>query len=154
MNEKQISKYIELAREISTLSPDAETKVGAVMLNSNEIVIAGAFNGFVVGSRSEDLPTTRPDKYEFILHAERNMLYKCSREGIKTKNSTVVCTLSPCLECIRAMFQSGVKTVAYEITYPGCSSLGYYENLADIVIIKKTVGKYTVLEMSNVDRSI
>ena len=78
------------------------------------------------------------------------MLYNCSYEHIKTRNTTIVCTLSPCLECVRAMYQSGVVSVIYEDIYHACSSLGFYENLADVVITKTKVGKYSALEMSSV----
>lgn len=141
---------MNMAKEMANLSPDEETKVGAIMLSSENRIIASSFNGFLRGADDSDLPKKRPLKYEFMQHAERNMLYNCSYEGIRTKNTTVICTLSPCLECLRAMYQSGVKTVIFEKTYHACSSLGFYENLADVVVKKTDLNGYTMLEMTSV----
>ena len=139
-----------MARAMAKNSPDEETQVGAIMLSSEGRVIASSFNGFLRGAIDKDLPTKRPDKHKFIQHAERNILYNCAYEGIRTKNTTIICTLSPCLDCLRACFQSGVTTIIYKDTYHACSALGFYENLADVVVSKYTFGNYTVLEMSSV----
>ena len=141
---------MNMAREMAKLSPDVETQVGAIMLSSEGRIIASSFNGYLRGADDNDLPSTRPDKYEFMQHAERNMLYNCAYEGIRTKDTTIICTLSPCLECLRACFQSGVKTIIFEETYHACSSLCFYEHLADVVVEKTILGNYTILEMSPV----
>lgn len=150
MDLKKIDTYMNMAYEMAKLSPDQETQVGAIMLSSESRVIASSFNGFLRGAIDQDLPKTRPDKYEFIQHAERNMIYNCSYEGIRTKDTTIICTLSPCLDCLRAIYQAGVRTVIFDQTYHACSSLGFYETLADVVVNKTKIGKYTVLEMSPV----
>lgn len=147
-SEIKIKAYMKMARSIATLSPDKETQVGAILLSEDGRIVASSFNGFLRGAIDDDLPKTRPKKYEFIQHAERNLIYNCAYENIRTKNTTIVCTLSPCLECARAAFQSGVKSIIYEDTYHACSSLGFYEHLADVAISKTAIGKYTVLEMS------
>jgi deoxycytidylate deaminase len=53
-------------------SHDAESKVGAILVNSEKKEIARGFNGFPSGISENGLDTTRPAKYKFIVHAEAN----------------------------------------------------------------------------------
>ena len=145
---------MKMAEEVAKLSPDAETKVGAIMLSPDGRIIASSFNGFLRGADDKTMPKTRPDKYVFIQHAERNILYNCCYEGIRTKNTTIVCTLSPCLECLRAAWQSGVTRIIFKDTYHACSSLGFYGNLEDVVVSDIKLGNYTVLDMSPIKRKL
>lgn len=143
--------YMNMAREMAKLSPDSETQVGAIMLSSEGRVIASSFNGFARGANDDCLPNKRPDKYQYIQHAERNMLYNCAYEGIRTKGTTIVCTLSPCLECVRACFQSGVKRIVFDELYHKFEGVGFYATLPDIHIEIKNdyQSGFTVLEMTS-----
>lgn len=126
---------MKMATDLSELSPDEETQVGAVMLSPAGRIIATSFNGFLRGAPDDKLPKTRegtPNKYEFIQHAERNMLYNCAYEGIRTKDTTVVCTLSPCFECLRACFQSGVRTIYFKELYHRFEDIYVYMHLKDV----------------------
>ena len=123
---------MKMATEISKLSPDEETQVGAIMLSPEGRVIASSLNGFLRGAPDDELPHTRPGKYEFIQHAERNMIYNCAYEGIRTKNTTIICTLSPCLECLRACFQAGVRTIVFKDLYHKFDNIYFYSKLPDI----------------------
>ena len=149
-NLKKIDAYMAMAREMAKLSPDAETQVGAVMLSAEGRVIASSFNGFLRGANDNILPKTRPDKHKFIQHAERNMLYNCAYEGIKTKDTTIICTLSPCLDCLRACFQSGVKEIIFEELYHRFPDTDFYEKLEDVAVKVIKKGKYTRLYMDSI----
>mgnify|MGYP002067177710 CR=1 FL=1 len=48
-------------------SPDPETKHGAIIVNTDNIPQGQGYNGFPTGGK-QDYPTTRPEKYAFILH--------------------------------------------------------------------------------------
>ena len=138
MKEDKLEIYMKMAHAMKTMSPDAETKVGAIMLSSEERIVASSFNGFLRGAIDKDLPKTRPDKHKYIQHAERNLLYNCAYEGISTKNTTVVCTLSPCTECLRACFQSGVEFIIFDELYNKFPSTDFYEELP----VQKGVGRF------------
>jgi len=105
-------RFIELADIVSTFSQDKSTKIGAVLVDDNGIVLETAFNTFPKG-----LDTTiqsrfeRPDKYLYTEHAERALLYKCCKNGIKTNGTTMYIQWFSCAECARAIIMSGVKTV-------------------------------------------
>ena len=147
MKESKLKNYMDMARSMAKNSPDAETKVGAIMLSEEGRIIASSFNGFLRGANDDKLPKTRPDKYTFIQHAERNMLYNCAYEGIRTKNTTIICTLSPCLDCLRACFQSGVSHIIFEETYHACSAPNFYTELEDVFVVVDKIGKYTKLTL-------
>ena len=147
MGKGKLQAYMGMARNMATLSPDAETQVGAIMLSEEGRIVASSFNGFVRGAVDGSLPTTRPDKYPYIQHAERNILYNCAYEGIRTKNTTVICTLSPCVECLRACFQSGVSTIIFDDLYHSFSNTDFYTELDDIFVTVEKVGMFTKLTL-------
>ena len=53
----------------------------------------------------------RPQKYEWVEHAERNAIYNAARMGIPLKGCTAYITLAPCAACARALVQAGIKEV-------------------------------------------
>lgn len=114
-NEERPSKYkywMGIAEAVSLRSHDTETKVGAILVkNDTGMVIASGHNGFVRGAPDDKLPTVRPEKYRFMVHAEENLLAHCSRNGIAVDNCTLIITLSPCQKCLRLMWQAGITEV-------------------------------------------
>lgn len=139
---------MQMAYKMKELSPDEETKVGAIMLSPDERIIASSYNGFSRGAQDDKLPCTRPDKYKLIQHAERNMIYNCAYEGIRTKDTTIICTLSACEDCVRACFQSGVKTIIFDRLYRNFPSVEFYTKMEDVKIEVSKIGSYTKLDMS------
>ena len=115
--QQKVFTALNSAALASHRSPDEETKVGAALLDENLQALATSWNGFIEGHCGTGLPTTRPDKYSFILHAERKLLFLCARQGIPTEGRSIVCTLSPCPDCLRAMWQAGVKEVYFRDRY-------------------------------------
>ena len=147
----KLKTYMRMAEEVAMLSPDLETQVGAIMLSAEGRIIASSLNGFLRGAPDDSLPTTRPDKYEFIQHAERNMIYNCAYEGIRTKDTTIVCTLSPCLECLRACFQAGVKQIIFKELYHRFENITFYTKLKDVKVTTSVKAGYIVLDMERKD---
>lgn len=114
----KLQNFMDTAKVIAQRSHDAETKVGAVLINNeSNAIIATGFNGFVRGAPDDILPNTRPDKYEYILHAEQNLIANCARHGISMNNSTLICTLSPCKLCMRMLLNAGIKKVVANDLY-------------------------------------
>jgi dCMP deaminase len=109
---------MDMAKVISERSHDSETKVGAVLVNdSSGAIIATGYNGFVRGADDSILPTTRPDKYEYILHAEQNLICNAARHGISMANCSLVCTMSPCKTCMRQLVNCGITKVVVKSIY-------------------------------------
>ena len=148
MKKEKLEIYMKMAHTIKKLSPDAETQVGSLMLSEDGRIIATSFNGFVRGADDSKLPKTRDaGKHDYVIHAERNMLYNCCHEGIKTKDTTVICTLSPCLACLRAMKTSGVTAVIFDELYNKFPDTDFYTKLGDMGVDISEIGEYTHLEL-------
>lgn len=114
----KLSNLFEQARIVAKNSHDAETNVGALLVDSNSgAVISSGYNGFVRGADDDKLPNTRPNKYAYIIHAEQNLLLNCARHGIRTEGCFMVVTLSPCAQCMRMAWQSGINTIYFDDEY-------------------------------------
>lgn len=114
----KIETYMAMAEVAAMRSHDAETKVGSVLVKeSTGAIVATGCNGFVRGSNDELLPNTRPEKYDYIVHSEMNLIANCARHGISMEGCFVVCTLTPCKICMRLLWQSGVTKVIAKQTY-------------------------------------
>jgi len=110
--------YMDIATAIAQRSHDAETKVGAVLINnSSGAIIATGYNGFVRGANDAILPNTRPDKYEYIVHAEQNLICNSAKHGISMNNCSLVCTMSPCKLCMRMLLNCGITKVIAKDLY-------------------------------------
>jgi dCMP deaminase len=103
---------MDIANAASARSHDTETKVGGILVkNDTGMVVATGHNGFARGAPDSILPTTRPEKYEYMIHAEENLISHCAKSGIPIDNCTLVITLSPCQKCLRLMWQAGITQV-------------------------------------------
>ena len=115
---KKLNGYQLRAEAAATQSHDIHTKVGALLINPKTgAVMAEGYNGFVRGAPDNDLPTSRPEKYDYIIHAETNLLCNAVRSGVKTDDAIMYCTLSPCVKCLRMLWQAGVSTFYFKDKY-------------------------------------
>jgi dCMP deaminase len=118
MKLKRLDNYYKQALAVADLSPDEQTKVGALLVNINTGAVLGSgYNGFIRGANDDVIPKTRPEKYAYIIHAETNLLYNSARHGVVTEGCFVFCTLSPCINCCRALYQAGIKKVIFKEKY-------------------------------------
>jgi dCMP deaminase len=114
----KIQNFMDMAVVISQRSHDEETKVGALLINNeSSAILATGYNGFVRGANDKKLPTKRPKKYEYMLHAEQNLISNCAKHGISMQNSKLICTLSPCKLCMRMLFNCGITEVIVKELY-------------------------------------
>lgn len=100
--------YLGLAKVISKKSPDTQTQHGCVITCKDNRPLGFGFNGFPRGVNDSDLPTTRPDKYPWMYHSEKNALANCI---LRPEGGIAYVTGQCCNDCIYAMWQHGVKTV-------------------------------------------
>ena len=110
--------YMGIVDAVALKSPDEETKVGSILVNKKTgAIIATGFNGFARGAPDAFLPKIRPHKYLYMIHSEANLLYNSVKHGIATEGCIVYCSLSPCVNCARALFQSGIDSVIVKELY-------------------------------------
>nr|WP_058307390.1 ComE operon protein 2 [Gracilibacillus massiliensis] len=92
--------------------------VGATIVRDKRI-IAGGYNGSVSGSvHCIDEGCYVIDGHCVrTIHAEMNALLQCAKFGASTENAEIYVTHFPCLNCCKAIIQSGIKTVYYAEDY-------------------------------------
>lgn len=115
MKQKKLDEvYINVAKQISTLSHCVRSKVGAVLVKEGNIIAFG-YNGTPSGmdNSCEQDNVTLPH----VIHAEVNAVLKAARTGAAVEGSTLYLTLSPCLDCSKLILQAGIKRVVYLETY-------------------------------------
>lgn len=138
---------MDVAEAVSKRSHDAETQVGSVLVNNKTgAIIATGFNGFVRGADDSILPNTRPDKYQYIVHSEQNLIANCARHGISMEDTTLVCTLTPCAACMRMLWQCGITHVVAKNIYRGFDDVCAMKDLK--IDVKKTEEEYLELKYS------
>lgn len=106
-------RYIELARHISTWSKDPSTKVGAVAIGDYGQVLSTGYNGFPRGVDDTDTRLNdRETKYSLTSHAEMNVIYGASLNGVSLRGSTLyIWGLPLCSDCSKGIVQVGIKRV-------------------------------------------
>lgn len=104
--------FMEIARVVAKKSKDS-TKVGAILVGPDKEIRLTGFNGPPRGVRDTETRRERPTKYLFASHAEANLIAFAAREGIRTKDCTVVVTHAPCAGCAKALIQAGVSRVVH-----------------------------------------
>jgi len=118
ISEKKLNVFHDRALVIASQSHDIHTKVAALLIDSETLAVtAEGYNGFIRGGPDENLPTTRPEKYDYIIHAETNLICNAVRSGVKTSGCILYCTLSPCTHCLRMLWQAGVSNFYFKEKY-------------------------------------
>ena len=113
MSNKWDKRYMELAKVISTWSKDPSKKIGAIAIGSKGQVLAQGFNGFPRGiDDADDRLNDRETKYKYVVHAEMNLIYNATFNGISLDGSTVyIYGLPLCSECAKGLIQVGIKRI-------------------------------------------
>ena len=106
-------RYLDLAECVSSWSKDPSRKIGAVAVGPKGNVLAQGYNGFPRGI--DDSPTRYDDrtrKYELVVHAEMNVIYNATYNGVSLDGATLyVHGLPACSDCAKGIIQVGIKRV-------------------------------------------
>ena len=85
--------------------------------------------GMVEDGLMEDRWHKRPEKYQWVEHAERNAVYNAARKGIRLEGSIAYLNWepTPCSDCTRALIQAGiVEIVGPDIPFGGAGAGKHY----------------------------
>lgn len=103
------SRFLGLARHVSSWSKDQSTKTGSVIVGPDKEIRSVGFNGFPRGCNDDVAERhDRSAKYSFTEHAERNAIYNAARLGVPLKGCTIYMVWYPCADCARAIIQAGI----------------------------------------------
>jgi dCMP deaminase len=100
--------FLGLAKVISQRSHDIHTKHGCVITDQNNRILGVGYNGFPRGLDDSKLPTSRPEKYPWMVHSERNALSNCV---VRPDNGIAYVTGQCCNDCTIALWQEGIRTI-------------------------------------------
>jgi dCMP deaminase len=100
--------FLGLAKVISQRSHDIQTQHGCVITDQKHRILGVGYNGFPHGLDDNLLPNTRPDKYPWMIHSERNALSNCV---VRPDNGIAYVTGQCCNDCIMALWQEGITKV-------------------------------------------
>lgn len=78
---------------------------------------------------------TKPE----VLHAESNAIAKLARSSESGLGATLFVTHSPCIECAKLIYQSGIGTVYYDQSYRDDSGIKFLE-ASGVVVNKVSAG--------------
>ena len=141
MKQKLIEAHMRAAEVYGQLSSACRLKVGAIIVKDNRIISIG-YNGMPSGwsNRCEEMDTdnnklvSKPE----VLHAETNAIAKLASSHESGKDAYMFCTHSPCLECAKLIYQSGITHVFYKISYRNTSGMDFLKK-AGVTVTKVIV---------------
>ena len=107
--------FMRMLPLIASKSKDQSTKVGCIIVGKDNEIRSTGYNSFprgLIDSVSER--QERPEKYFWFEHAERNAIYNAARIGTALENCRLYVMGIPCMDCARAIVQSGIVKVIYD----------------------------------------
>jgi len=134
--------YITIASTVATMSTARRLQVGAIVVKDDRVISMG-YNGMPSGwdNNCEDeicwpngeikFLTTKPE----VLHAETNAIAKLARSNESGLGATMFITHSPCLDCAKLVYQSGINTVYYRNSYRNEEGIQFLEK-AGVEVVK------------------
>ena len=123
MKKKMVQAYMKTAEVFSELSHARRLHVGAIVVKDDRIISIG-YNGMPAGwdnnceetifqqDGTESLKT-KPE----VLHAETNAIAKLARSNESGLGADLFVTHSPCLDCAKLIYQSGISRVWFGRQY-------------------------------------
>ena len=114
---------MKTAETFAELSHARRLHVGAIVVKDDRVISIG-YNGMPAGwdndcedvvQHSDDTVTlkTKPE----VLHAETNAIAKLAKSTESGDGAVLFVTHSPCLDCAKLIYQSGIGSVFYRNSY-------------------------------------
>ena len=125
---------MQTAEIFAELSHARRLHVGAIIVKDDRIISIG-YNGMPAGwdndcedqiYEDDGFHITLKTKPE-VLHAESNAIAKLARSSDSGLDSDLFVTHSPCLECAKLIYQSGIRRVYYRDGYRDRSGIDFLE---------------------------
>lgn len=119
--------FMEMAHVVAKRSTCLRRKVGAILVKDKHILSTG-YNGAPkglkhcseVGCLREKMKVASGERHELCrgLHAEQNAIIQAAVFGVSIKGSTLYCTNTPCVVCVKMLINAGVEEIVYAGDYP------------------------------------
>lgn len=140
MKEKFKRAYMKTAQTFAELSSARRLQVGAIVVKNDRIISIG-YNGMPAGW-DNNCEHEIVDNYagfegaihhiklktkSEVLHAETNAIAKLARSNESGEGATLFVTHSPCIECAKLIYQSGITHVFYGQHYRDNSGINFLQ---------------------------
>ena len=106
---------LQVAEAAAARSEDPWCPVGAAVLRPDHSIAGLGYNGPPAGINLSW--ADRKTRRAYVIHAEMNALLQCAKFGAKTEEAEIYVTHFPCLQCCKAIIQSGITAVYYAQDY-------------------------------------
>jgi dCMP deaminase len=124
MKQKFIDAYMDVAERFAKLSYAKRLNVGAIVVKDDRIISIG-YNGMPSGWDNDCEEVVGQDEVGSlvlkskpeVLHAESNAIAKLAKSNESGNDATLFVTHSPCLDCAKLIYQSGITTVYFKDNY-------------------------------------
>jgi len=120
---------MKTAETFAELSHARRLHVGAIVVKDDRIISIG-YNGMPAGwdNNCEEVleDGTLKSKPE-VLHAETNAIAKLAKSTESGDGAVLFVTHSPCLDCAKLIFQSGIRSVFYRNSYRSTDGPAFLE---------------------------
>ncbi len=105
--------FMTMAYLAASRSTDQSTHAGSVIVTKDNSIISTGYNGPPRGIEFShgDPRHKAPEKYKWMEHSERNAIYNAARHGSALDGCRLYVNFCPCVDCARAMIQSGIDEV-------------------------------------------
>lgn len=131
MKPKFVQLYRDIALRVAELSSARRLKCGAIIVRDDRVISIG-YNGMptgwdnncehaVVNSQGQVELVTKPE----VLHAESNAISKMARSSESADGADLFITHSPCIQCAKLIYQSGIGRVYYGQPYRDDSGIKF-----------------------------
>ena len=127
--------FMGVAKLAGMRSKDPNSQVGCCIVSKDNKILSMGYNGFPKGCSDDEFPWAREGdpmdtKYLYVTHSELNAILNYQGESLK--GAKLYVSLFPCNECAKAIIQSGIETVIYEVDkYPDSASVRASKRLMD-----------------------
>jgi len=161
MKQKFIEAYMDVAERFAQLSSAKRLNVGAIVVKDDRIISIG-YNGMpsgwdndceeVVESMTDnpwhDYKMLKENGWDYangayvklktkaeVLHAESNAIAKLAKSPESGEGASIFITHSPCIDCAKLIYQSGIATVYYKNDYRSTQGIEFL-NKSKIQVVK------------------
>lgn len=108
--------FMGIAKLSAMRSKDPNTQVGCCIVGNDNRIISVGYNGLPNGCSDDEFPWNRDgddNKYFYTTHSELNAILNA--KGSNLTGSRLYVSLFPCNECAKAIIQSGIDEIIYDI---------------------------------------
>ena len=141
--DEKYRKLLEECYEYAKNSNHPSTHTAALLVEGDKIILKGK-NVLPEGVKEVKKRFEGADKHIYLNHAERDVVYKAAKKGIKTKGLTMVMPWIPCIACANAVISSGIKILVVHAQMIERTREGWQEELLNAVQILEEAGVHII----------